>query len=95
MRVLLIKDDCLAVRGIELVLQRQDICVDTTDQGEDALDMIRHFDYDLILLNFGLADISGLEVLRRLRETQVDKPILILPATLHRRQGERAQRRRG
>lgn len=52
--------------------------VDSTDLGEDGLEIGKLYDYDLILLDLMLPDMDGLEVLRRLRNSKVGTPVLIL-----------------
>jgi len=78
MRVLLNKNDCANRRHIELLLRRESICVESTELGEDGVQFARHFDYDAIILDLGLADISGFEVLRTLRAARIDTPIIIV-----------------
>jgi two-component system cell cycle response regulator CtrA len=81
MRVLLIEDDATTARGIELMLNAEGFQVYTTDLGEEGLDLGKLYDYDLIALDLGLPDMSGFEVLRRLREARVETPVLILSGT--------------
>jgi two-component system cell cycle response regulator CtrA len=50
----------------------------TTNLGEEGVDLGKIYDYDIILLDLGLPDISGYEVLRTLRVSKVKTPILIL-----------------
>jgi two-component system cell cycle response regulator CtrA len=78
MRVLLNKNDCANRRHIELSLRGENICVESTELGEDGVQLARHFDYDAIILDLGLADISGFEVLRTLRAARVDTPIIMV-----------------
>ena len=49
-----------------------------TDLGEDGIDLAKLYDYDLILLDLNLPDMSGHEVLRQLRLARIETPILIL-----------------
>jgi two-component system cell cycle response regulator CtrA len=49
-----------------------------TDLGEDGIDLAKLYDYDLILLDLNLPDMSGHEVLRQLRMARIETPILIL-----------------
>ena len=67
MRVLLVEDDTSVAKSIELMLQAEGFIVDTTDLGEDGLEIGKLYDYDIIILDLMLPDIDGYEVLRRLR----------------------------
>ncbi len=78
MRVLLIEDDTSTTKSIELMLRSEGYVCDSTDLGEDGLDIGKIYDYDLIVLDLMLPDIDGLEVLQRLRTAKVQTPILIL-----------------
>jgi two-component system, cell cycle response regulator CtrA len=78
MRVLLIEDDSATAHSIELLLKSESFNVYTTDLGEDGVDLGKLYDYDIILLDLNLPDMSGFEVLRSLRVSKVKTPILIL-----------------
>ena len=67
MRVLLVEDDSNTAQSIELMLKSENFIVDSTDLGEDGLEIGKLYDYDIILLDLMLPDIDGYEVLRRLR----------------------------
>jgi two-component system cell cycle response regulator CtrA len=97
MRVLLIEDDSATAQSIELMLKSESFNVYTTDLGEEGVDLGKLYDYDIILLDLNLPDMSGYEVLRSLRVAKVKTPILILSGLgRHRGQGEgpRLRRRR-
>src|ERR1700674_5044436 len=78
MRVLLIEDDGATAQSIELMLKSEGFNVYTTDLGEEGVDLGKLYDYDIILLDLDLPDMSGFEVLRSLRVSKVKTPILIL-----------------
>jgi two-component system cell cycle response regulator CtrA len=78
MRVLLIEDDSATAQSIELMLKSESFNVYTTDLGEEGVDLGKLYDYDIILLDLNLPDMSGFEVLRSLRVSKVRTPILIL-----------------
>ncbi len=78
MRVLLIEDDSATAQSIELMLKSENFNVYTTDLGEEGIDLGKLYDYDIILLDLNLPDMSGYEVLRTLRVAKVKTPILIL-----------------
>src|SRR6202158_5691962 len=78
MRVLLIEDDNAVSKSIELMLAAEGFNVFTTDLGEEGVDLGKLYDYDIVLLDLNLPDMSGFEVLRALRVSKVNTPILIL-----------------
>src|SRR3977135_2214657 len=78
MRVLLIEDDSAVAQSIELMLKSESFNVYTTDLGEEGVDLGKLYDYDIILLDLNLPDMSGFEVLRSLRVSKVKTPILLL-----------------
>jgi two-component system cell cycle response regulator CtrA len=78
MRVLLIEDDSATARSIELMLRSESFNIYTTSLGEEGVDLGKLYDYDIILLDLNLPDMSGFEVLRSLRVSKVKTPILIL-----------------
>lgn len=80
MRILLVEDDSSTAKSIELMLKTESFVVDSTDLGEDGLEIGKLYDYDLIILDLMLPDIDGYEVLRRLRSARVTTPVLILSA---------------
>jgi two-component system cell cycle response regulator CtrA len=78
MRVLLIEDDSLMAKSIELMLGAEGLNVYSTDLGEEGLDLGKLYDYDIIVLDLNLPDMSGYDVLKKLRTSKVETPILIL-----------------
>ena len=78
MRVLLIEDDTSVAQSIELMLKSESFNTYTTDLGEEGIDLGKLYDYDIILLDLNLPDMSGYEVLRSLRASKIKTPILIL-----------------
>src|SRR6201747_3007274 len=78
MRVLLIEDDRATAQSIELMLKSEGFNIYTTDLGEEGVDLGKIYDYDLILLDLNLPDMSGLDVLRQLRVAKINTPIMIL-----------------
>jgi two-component system, cell cycle response regulator CtrA len=78
MRVLLVEDDSATAHSIELMLKSESFNVYSTDLGEEGVDLGKLYDYDIIVLDLNLPDMSGFEVLRSLRVSKVKTPILIL-----------------
>ena len=78
MRILLVEDDAITAQSIEMMLKFEGYVCDTTDLGEDGLDLGKIYDYDIIILDLMLPDMEGYDVIRRMRATGVTTPILIL-----------------
>jgi two-component system cell cycle response regulator CtrA len=78
MKILLIEDEAVTSRSIDLTLRTEDIYADIAACGEDGIDFARHFDYDAVILDLDLPDMSGFEVLRTLRRAGIDVPVMIL-----------------
>lgn len=83
MKLLLIEDEPLLLEKMHQRLTAKGALVDMTDRGEEGLFNLQEFAYDAVILDLGLPDISGLEVLQRLRAEAGDNqrvPVLILSA---------------
>jgi two-component system cell cycle response regulator CtrA len=78
MRVLLIDDDSAIAQSIKLTLQSEGFNVYLTSLGEEGVELGKIYDYDIILLDLTLPDMSGLDVLRQLRASRVNTPVMIL-----------------
>ncbi len=78
MRVLLVEDDVALAKSIELMLSAEGFNIYATDLGEEGLDLGKIYDYDIILLDLNLPDMHGYDVLKKLRTSKVETPILIL-----------------
>src|SRR6202162_3615223 len=78
MRVLLVEDDSATAQSIDLMLKSESFNVYTTDLGQEGVNLGTLYDYDIILLDLNLPDMSGFEVVRSLRVSKAQTPILIL-----------------
>ena len=77
MRVLFVEDDQSSAHAVELMLREVGHACDQTELGEQAVELAKTNDYDLILLDVILPDIDGYEVIERLRAERVRTPYLI------------------
>jgi len=83
MRVLMIEDDKPYARSIQLALKNEGLEVEIAGGGEDGLDLGSVYEYSAILLDLGLPDINGHQVLRDLRDQKVQSPVIILSGNDH------------
>jgi two-component system OmpR family response regulator len=80
MQILLVEDDSLLAAGIVQALKRNGFPVHHVATGTSALTRIKAEPPDIVVLDLGLPDMDGLELLRRVRAQKVTLPILILTA---------------
>jgi DNA-binding response OmpR family regulator len=80
MRILVAEDDSLLARGLTDLLVRAGHAVDRVETGVQADKALRGASYDLLVLDIGLPDIDGFEVLRRLRARRAATNVLVLTA---------------
>ncbi len=77
MKLLIIEDDKNMVRALKSSL-KNDYVLDVAYSGEEALSQISINEYDLILLDYMLPDINGLEIINELKRKKLTTPKLIL-----------------
>lgn len=80
MKILLAEDDNLLSEGLSQSLRQTGYAVDCVHQGNDADTALTTMPYDLLILDLGLPNMNGLEVLRKLRTRNNQMPVLILTA---------------
>ena len=77
MRILLVEDDMLLAQSLTDRLEDHGFHVDEADRGEDALELSDLYEYQTMVLDLGLPDMSGDEVLQNLREKNEQLPVLV------------------
>jgi two-component system, OmpR family, response regulator len=80
LRILVVEDDERLGREIAVVLRRADYAVDLVAEGVEAAFLAETEPYDAIVLDLGLPDRDGLDVLKELRAKRISTPVLILTA---------------
>jgi two-component system, OmpR family, response regulator len=80
MRTLVVEDEARLAELLQRGLTEEDMLVDLAATGEDAVWMAEATPYDVVLLDVNLPGIDGFEVCRRLRDTGVRTPVLMLTA---------------
>lgn len=80
MRLLIVEDDSALARGMLKAFRNDGLAVDHVSCGTDALNVVRMEPYSAMILDLGLPDIDGLQVLKQIRQAHLSVPILILTA---------------
>jgi DNA-binding response OmpR family regulator len=80
MRVLLVEDDRMIAQGLETALRQDGYAVDVMRDGRSAAEALRNARFDIVLLDLGLPERDGLEVLRDLRSRADPTPVIIVTA---------------
>ena len=80
MKILVVDDEPDLLEQLRETLTSQKYDVDTADDGESALDKVFDNLYDLIILDIMIPFVDGLEILREIREANIDTPVLMLTA---------------
>jgi len=80
LKVLLVEDDKDLAAGLVKVLQTESFLVCHSARGSDAKSQFTQFQPDLVILDLGLPDIDGIQVLKYFRSQKKETPVLILTA---------------
>ena len=78
MRVLLVEDDKSSAAVTAMILTSAGSAVDAVEAGEEALELMQHYEYDIVVLDLLLPDMEGYEVLRAMRSRKNTTPVLVL-----------------
>ncbi len=79
-KILIVDDEVAVLHFFERALHSQNYAVTTFSSGTEALDLIATHEFDLALLDLRLKDVSGLEVLERLRQRWPATPVILITA---------------
>lgn len=80
MRVLYVEDATLLASAVKHNLEKQGITVDLSSDGEEGLDMALKDIYDCVILDIMLPKLSGTDILKRMREKNIQTPVIMLSA---------------
>jgi len=80
MRLLIVEDDASLASGLRRILEAEGHAVELSLRGEDAVLAASQERFDLVILDIGLPQMDGFEVLRRLRAAEKPVPVLVLTA---------------
>ncbi|MEF3191637.1 MAG: response regulator transcription factor [Campylobacterales bacterium] len=80
MKILLLEDEYMLQQSIKTFLEGEDYSVDAVEDGQEALNLAMTKHYDLFILDLNTPSVSGLEVLRRIRERRPDALVVVISA---------------
>ena len=80
MQILLVEDDHILAKGLQKALTDENLVANVVGTGEAALFLIKTETPDIVILDIGLPDISGLSVLKQIRPKHPELPVLLLTA---------------
>lgn len=80
MRVLYVEDEQFLAEAVKHNLNKEDIECDLAFDGEDGLNMALDKIYDVVILDVMLPKLSGIDILRRMRERKIATPVIMLSA---------------
>jgi two-component system, NtrC family, response regulator AtoC len=80
-KILIVEDEAIIISSLSMVLKSHGYSVATARKGKDALEKVQAIHYNLILLDVGLPDMTGTEILKKIRETNHD--IIVIMITGH------------
>ncbi len=78
MRVLVAEGDLASARRIRVAIEPAGFLAETAESGEDGLDLLKIYDFDIALIGPLLPDMTGAELLRRMRSAELTTPALML-----------------
>ncbi len=80
MRILLVEDDTIISKNVEDLLNKKGYSVDLAETIEEGFDKLVSEDYDILILDRGLPDGDGLSLIDKIRNEDINIPILVLTA---------------
>jgi two-component system, cell cycle response regulator CtrA len=90
MRVLLVENDPAIARTLRASFAAQSMRIEAADTGEDALELLRHYQFEMVVLNLCLPDMDGARMIRRIRDCGITTPVLALSSRRSRDQAPAA-----
>lgn len=77
-KVLIIEDDPLVLKGFETILKQDGYDIQTSDNGKKALGLIEKENFDIVLTDLNMDDVSGLDVLNNVKKISPDIPVIVI-----------------
>ncbi len=78
MRALLVDDDSACLNLLKSALASQGFLIEQVETGEEALDVVKLYDFDVMILELELPDMDGCQLVRRMRAADINLPVMVL-----------------
>ena len=78
MRALLVDPDPTLARNAQAAIEPANFIVQNVETGEEALELVKLYDFDVMLLDLALADVDGVQLIRRMRAIDINLPVMVL-----------------
>lgn len=80
LKILIIDDNEIVLLTMKNILKNRDFFVEVAANGTDGLEKFKNDTFDIVFLDLGLPDIHGLEILREIRDSKPELPVIIMTA---------------
>ena len=80
MRILIVEDELLLSQQVQAFFSEKGFVVDLAHNGSDGLYLAKEYPIDVAIIDIGLPDFSGIELITRLRKDEINIPVLLLTA---------------
>ena len=77
-KVLIVDDDISICKLLEKVMHSNELDTEVAGSGKDALELFKHHTYDVILMDIMLGDMEGFDVIKELRASGIQTPVMIV-----------------
>ena len=77
-KVLIVDDDISICKLLEKVMHSNELDTETAGSGKEALELLKHHTYDVILMDIMLGDMEGFDVIKELRASGIQTPVMIV-----------------
>ena len=85
MRALLAEHDPTLARNIQEAIEPANFIVQTADTSEEALELVKLYDFDVMLLDLALPDVDGVALIRRMRGVDINLPVMVVARAIEQR----------
>ena len=77
-KVLIVDDDISICKLLEKVMHSNELDTEVAGSGKEALELLKHHTYDVILMDIMLGDMEGFDVIKELRASGIQTPVMIV-----------------